>query len=732
MAEGFGVELSNGDRVMTDRGPAVVTRLGRHDVDLSDSLGSVRSVPFTQLTARSLTAEGVQAEHSSLVPWWHQLPDEARKLALFKQECVLEARTGFRHGLPELAQPGEPFFPFGDGYGVSLTRRYENMAEVISFERTADRDVMRRVYDGELQDGRIGARTLQSWDQAWAKDGLRGLVDGRSTRGRQDFEPLDSRFRQIAHEEFAAFDGTTSTVNLQEIERRIRVRMKYEGIDDAHLPQRLTAQFLSHHYRALGRTTRAQKSRSLRKVSSRSNYPAHHPGHCASDLTRADNLVYDPLLERPMSVEIGTIMSVSTRVITALRIFPRSANGVDIGLLLYDALRSHSMLVDDHANIDDWRWTGIPTSLDLSGNPIHTGRRPVAKSDQSLRGVHQIPGLTPHSLRSDHGSIFVGAHFRNLLAQFGITLMLSRGKKPTDNPHVERLHETYQRFYQQQPGFKGRAVHERGSYVGVVADEPLCTAQELGTRLRQFIALDYHRQPHSGLTLPGAPGIRLTPLEMFDAIAEATGRLLVPQHPDLIYQFLPIRWLRVGHAGVEYKDLTYDADVLEDLRDVRPGQFRDKDNAVPFHYDPRDVTRLWFRHPDTDRIHEVRWRGSHLIHAPLVDVVRDRALARIRERGGNRALNRTTVMRQIIDEIGELTTTPSSEEWRSKMAAARLRWEQAQKDHNEVAEAHRLLEQHASQGLPRIPRVDQPPQAEGVVEAVLDFEEPWPDYEEFG
>src|SRR5699024_8533289 len=41
-------------------------------------------------------------------PVWAQIEEEERREALFKQECVLEARTGFCFGLRELAQPGEP------------------------------------------------------------------------------------------------------------------------------------------------------------------------------------------------------------------------------------------------------------------------------------------------------------------------------------------------------------------------------------------------------------------------------------------------------------------------------------------------------------------------------------------------------------------------------------------------------------------------------------------------
>ena len=458
------------------------------------------------------------------------------------------------------------------------------------------------------------------------------------------------------------------------------------------------------------------------------SYPAQHPGETAVDLTRWDAFCVDELHERTISVEVGTLISIPTRAVLACRVFPRSATGVEAGLLVYDAMRQFSMVVEG-TTIDDFRWAGLPESMDLAGNPLRWGRKSLAADPHSVRGEHHLPGVSPTSLRSDHGSIFVSRHFQTLCAEFGISLMLSRPKKPNDNAHIERLHETYQRAAQQIPGFKGRAVHERGTFV---TDQPLLTVPEFTAHLHRFIALDYHRQPHDGLTLPGAPGIRLTPLEMHDALTEATGRLTVAQHPDLLYQFLPIKWLRPGHAGVEYKNLTYDAEVLKDFRSVPMGRFRERDNAVPFHYDPRDVTRLWLRHPDTDRIHEIPWRGRHLIHAPLADLVRDRALARIKERGGNRVLNKTTVMRQIIDEIGELTTAAAPDEWRAKMSAAHLRFEQARRDHDEVEEAHRMHERHASQGMPEIREdhdtTDVTPQFKE--ESMLEFEEPWPDYQE--
>jgi hypothetical protein len=139
------------------------------------------------------------------------------------------------------------------------------------------------------------------------------------------------------------------------------------------------------------------------------------------------------------------------------------------------------------------------------------------------------------------------------------------------------------------------------------------------------------------------------------------------------------------------------------------------------------MTRLWFRHPETDRIHEIPWKARHLIHAPLVDDIVDRALKRIRERGGNRSLNKTVIMRQIIDEIGELTTAPATDEWRARMSAAQLRWEQSQRDHAEVAEAHRIIEEQVASGTPRVaPVADDSPV--GGEPGVIDFDAPLPDY----
>jgi putative transposase len=719
------VSLDAGARLLGEDGYLLVTQLGRHGVVVESSTGERREVPYGEISGARVTDGQAPLAVSALEPWWSGLPEPIRREAIDKLEVVIEVLTGYRWGHQRLAQPGEPHPPFGCD-DVSMHRRCVAMAKVLSFEQTTSRTVVRRLLDGEVATATVSARTIHNWIRTWRDEGLRGLVDKRATKGRQGFDALDERVRRIADDVFARFNGDDSKVNVKTIEAEIRLQMKHEGLEDVRLPQRLFQEYLSERHQALGRTTRAHRSRYLRRAASaHTSFPAMHPSHLALDATRADVLVWDEVHECPRSVEVLTVISVATRVIVALRVTPRSGNAVEAGLVLYDAMRPMSMLVEGTA-VDDWRWCGVPESLDLSGVAIHRSRQrviPPGQSLQSIQGVHYKPGVTPSSVRCDHGSVFLSEHFVGILRDLGVDLMLSRGSKPTDNPHVERWHETLQRAYQAIPGFKGRNVSERGRKVEA-AGEQLLTAHELERHLRRFVALDYHRSWHQGLVLPGAEQqARLTPLEMWDAMMEVTGRIHVPQHPDLIYQFLPIRWLTIGHAGAEFKNLTYDAPVLADFRDVRPGTFKDGSRKVSFHYDPRDVSRIWFRHPDTGRIHEIGWKASHLLDLPLSDYVRDRAIGNIKARGGNKALTSDSAWRQVIDELGQLTTAEETTESRAKAYAARLRWEQAQRDHAEAADAASLMDD--SNGV--VTPVRRPPrQAPHALD--VDVDEVWPDY----
>jgi len=108
--------------------------------------------------------------------------------------------------------------------------------------------------------------------------------------------------------------------------------------------------------------------------------------------------------------------------------------------------------------------------------------------------------------------------------------------------------------------------------------------------------------------------------------------------------------------------------------------------------------------------------------------MRDRAIASIKARGGNRALTASSARRQIIDELGRLTSPEETAEARAKSYAARLRWEQAHRDHAEAAEAAELFDQADGVVTPLRPRKAD---AEQDVPR-YDVDEVWPDYDELG
>lgn len=711
--------LWKGARILIDAGTGVVTDLAREGFDVKDAFGDVTHKDWVNLsTVLSIEDGHVAALSQPLRPIWDALDDAARDDALWKLEVVQEVVTGYRDGHPELARPGEPRCPFGPGFGLSVSRRCEAMATMLSQDKQFDHATQRRVRDGEINAGGINPSTVRNWERSWRNAGLLGLVDGRRIHVPKDFNQIDEHYRHTAEAAVQNLDGDSSTVSIGELDRRIRVQLIAEGVTELVTPQRATRQYLSELKRHRGATTRAQRTARLHEVSGYRQYPAIRPGQVvAIDATTADNLVFDALTGRAVSVQILTAICVATRVVLALRVVPVAANGFEAGLLVYDVCRAFSLSVKG-TDISSWRWCGLPEVLDMSGCQIQLApkrRRSVAPDLSTLQGEQLVPAVYPDAIHCDHGSIFLSAHFFAVLRQLGIDLLLSRGGKPTDNPHVERWHETIQRGLQQIPGYKGRNSTERGR---LVADEPLLTAHELQEHLRRFVALDYHRSPHSGLVLPGqreedGEKAEICPLELWDAMVELTGRIDVPQQPDLIYQFLPMRWLTISHAGVELGDMGYDSANFDAYRAVPQGFFRASDRAAPFYVDPNDLSRIWFPDPETHRVEPIMWRGADRSDAPMTQAILGTIRQRIRDRGGNAVLTRDLVTRLILKELIQLTEAPPNRKIRAKITAGARRVEQSQIDHQEAQAAQELL----------APKAEREPREEIPHESIR---RPWP------
>lgn len=655
--------VKKGDRVLLSTGVARVHAITATGIEIEADTGT-RVVGFGDLDDCRLIEGGNFAQVASpLRPLWDSLPDRVRRETEYKLEIVLEIVTGYRDGHHAFARPGEPLYPFGDSYGVSESHRCEEMAKLLARESRADRGAQRRSFHDGTPSTSPSVSVIRRWVRKWRAEGVIGLIDGRALRPKAGWDRIDPKFREYAETMAFSLDGDRSAISIDELNRRIHAALVRDDIDFAEPPQRLRAQYLSWLLSTRGKTTRTQKTRALQSASGTSHYPAMTPGQVvAIDATRADCLVRDVATGGEMSVEVLTAIDVATRVILALRV------------VLYDVCRPFSMLVDG-TGISDWRWCGLPGQIQFPSTK--QGRTRVSPDTSTLHGDHAIPSVCPDAIRSDHGSNFMSAHFQDILASFGIDFLPSRGSKPTDNPHVERWHETLQEAWQQIPGYKGRNVGQRGAKVET---EALLTADELQMHLRKFVSLKYHRTAHSGLKILADPRAKMTPLEMWDFLTEATGRIDVPQRRDLIFDFLPVVWATIRHDGVTIDRLVYDSCHLNAFRYAVPGQFRPDDRKAPFHRDPHDVTRVWFRDPDTAQVHEIPARGADMIGAPMTDVIVNAAWARARERGGHKSITKHWAQQLIWAELGEITAHPERFDEPAKLRAARLRQQQSRRD----------------------------------------------------
>ncbi|MEI6621226.1 MAG: hypothetical protein WCP28_04895 [Actinomycetes bacterium] len=710
--------LVKGARVLTWTGIARVAFVSPFGVELLDCHGDEFSVAWPEVgEVRRINGTKIDNVHAPMKPWWDQLSESARQDALTKLEVVQEILTGYRDGHPAFARNDEPrWAPLDEDSGSSIHARSQVMAEQLEQEWASDRVRQREIVEGGAPRKKTGLSSIKRWVNAYLDEGFPGLVDERYRTPGQQFAAMDEAWKDALDAELNGLNGDKSTPNNGEIIRRAHVRLIDAGTKDVDTPQRLTGRYVAWRRAAQGGTTRAQASTASRKVSGHKHFPALRLGQVvAIDVTRADNLVWDVAHERPMSVEIISAIDVLSKVVLALRVIAMSADAVDAGLIIYDILRPFHMVVDG-TSIGDWRWAGLPRGLALSAWTL----KPRPGRGISIKGLHEIPALSPTAISTDNGSIFLSAFIRALLRFLMIDLLVNRKGQPTDNPNIERWHETLQRGLQQLGGYKGRYVAERGRFV---AKEPLVTAAELQAHLHRFIALDYHRTQHTGLILPTTPDIRLSPLDMFDISLEAVGAIDVPTRPDLMYDFLPTRWGTLRHAGVEFNNLVYDARVLKDFRLAPKGTFQLDGQQTPFIWDPHDISRIWFRHPDLGTIHEIPWRGADLLQAPMTQKTAEVAIRRVRERGGNAALTGKTGRNEILAQINELTPSPKlRKEDRRLVAAATLRVAQSQTDHGEAQEAI-----HASaDGTPHAPE-PLTPDAEPADFSIWD--DHWPAFE---
>ena len=197
----------------------------------------------------------------------------------------------------------------------------------------------------------------------------------------------------------------------------------------------------------------------------------------------------------------------------------------------------------------------------------------------------------------------------------GISIQPARLRTGRDKGPVERFFRTIREdLLQALPGYKGPDIHSRGLDP---ESEAFFYLDELEAIIREWVAVVYHHRPHDSLIDPHIPGLRMSPAQMFEHGIARAGYIEAPRDHDLAYEFLKTEFRKVQHYGVDFGGRRYNGQSLNPYRNMTSPYKGKAKGRWPIHYDPDDITRAYFRDPETRKWHTLMWEHAPSLEMPL-------------------------------------------------------------------------------------------------------------------
>ncbi|MFF2505938.1 integrase [Streptomyces sp. NPDC058067] len=507
------------------------------------------------------------------------LADEEDDELTVKVRHLQEVLTGYRLGDAVLALEGEPRADFAPG--TPLRHRYAVKAAELG----------------------IGVSTLRRWAAALKKSGPAGLVMNRPMRS--VVQRADPRWVDMAEEVLKANVKASRPVRgliLIEIEERL---VKKFGEGTVVLPARTMGyellRQLSKGTNAFEGSTKGKRSIADAPQGTYGRLRATRPGeYVVLDTNSLDVFAMEPVTCRWVQCELTVAMDLYSRCIVGLRLTPVSTKSVDVAGVLYETVRPRDVRSGGGEPLP---YCGVPSSVVVDAEKL------VDRDGQPL-----LPTVATETIIFDHGKVYLSNHIKSVCSKLRISLQPARPKTPTDKA-VERWFGTLNKgILAALPGYKGSDVHSRGEKV---EDEAFFFIDELEAIIREWITLIYHRRRHRGLCVPEVPGLKLSPLEMFEHGVTRAGPLRIPLRPHLALDFLEEFRVPIHHYGVEIEGLRYNGDGLNDFRN-QPSPFRGVDAGKwPVAVDRGDMRKAYFQHPETLKWHTLDWEHAAALEGPF-------------------------------------------------------------------------------------------------------------------
>ncbi|MFN8133117.1 MAG: transposase [Solirubrobacteraceae bacterium] len=580
---GAGVDL-----MFEDRPWRVVAFDGRHvALQAIDCDDEARRVAVTELAAspglRPLAgAPGGGPSRAALVEGWS---DEMLKQALWRRAHVLEVLLG--HPAGEFADgPGRP------EYDPARTTLMERRALKARELRAAGM--------------RMGERTLERWCANYEAEGLLGLADARAASLRRTRQSPSPEVLQVLDELAAGrTHGSTAGAHIlyddlrRELRRRfpdraiVGLRVSEGGAQALRLPGRTAFyRLLKHRYRGAFLAGEAANRRSAADKPRPTSAPLRATR--SGEVAQIDSTILDVMaLDRATGVmgrpEVTLAVDAFDRSIRSVRVAAQGTKAVDAALMVYDLLCPVPWR-EPWGEECAWNFQGVPERLviDMSREALR-GSRPA-----------QSPFGRPQTVVCDRGRVYLSRTFFAACEQFGISIQPAPPRTPNYKGVVEQAFDNVnEQLLQRLPGYVGRGAHHRGRRI---EREPMLFLDELEGLIIDWAVTAYHRRAHDGCRLPEAPQVAVTSNQMFEYSLARSGFLTVAPSPERLVACLPSKRVVLQDYGINLNRLRYYHPVIDVWR-RRPSPWDEDSRAPvhPIHYDPRDLSRVWFYEPDTER-----------------------------------------------------------------------------------------------------------------------------------
>jgi transposase InsO family protein len=513
-----------------------------------------------------------------------QLTEVERRDVTEKATHVREVLTGFRSGSRHLALPHEPRPEYQAD--ISLSQRYVSKATELG----------------------IGFRTIERWVHQFQLSGEAGLAPVRDTKSYGVGAKVDPRWTETATEVLVEHQDQSRPSRTMVIKRtNARVVARFgEGV--VEVPSRATAfrvlAELEKRYPTFRLSTKRNRDVAGRPQGKYGKLRPTRPGeYLLMDTTRLDVFALDPLTLRWVQAELTVGMDWYTRCVVGIRLTPVSTKSVDAAAVLYEAYRPRTAGRNWPAHAV-WPEHGIPRSVLID----------VEVVDGPSTGVAG-PAIVPETVVVDHGKIYVSDHLTSVCQRMGISIQPARLRTGRDKGPVERFFRTIREdLLQALPGYKGPDVHSRGLEP---ESEAFFYLDELEEIIREWVAVVYHHRPHDSLIDPYVAGLRMSPAQMFEHGIARAGYIEAPRDPDLAYEFLKTEWRTIQHYGIDLGGRRYNGAGLQPYRNATSPYSGKAKGRWPIHYDPDDVTRAYFRDPETRKWHMLMWEHAPSMEMPL-------------------------------------------------------------------------------------------------------------------